>query len=83
MISNYIKQKSKYLIAMNSFAKLNELLIRLQKRESKSDLTILFWCLDNEIECCRSTWERVYQIFKQNCILFPIVIRRIYPKADP
>ena len=61
MISNYIKQKSKNLIAMNNFSKLNELLNRLQKRESKSDITILFWCLDNEVQCCRSTWERVYQ----------------------
>ena len=74
MISNYIKQKSKYLIAMNKFTKLNELLNRLQKNQSKRDLTILFWCLDNEVKCCRSTWERVYQIFKNKCILFPIRI---------
>ena len=80
MFSRYIRDKTKNFIILNQFSKLNKLLNRLKKRQL--NISDLFWYLDNEVKCCRATWERVYQLFDQKCILFPILIRRTSPIAS-
>ena len=80
MFSKYIYNKSKLLIIVKDFSKLNKLLERLKKREL--NISFLFWYLDNEVKCCRKTWERVYKLFEQKCILFPITISQTYPKSS-
>ena len=81
MFSKYIYNKSKFLILMKDFSKLNKLLERLKIKNKK--ISFLFWYLDNEVKCCSKTWERVYRVFDQKCILFPIKINQIIPKALP
>jgi len=73
MFSNYIYKKSKTFISLEEFEKLNKLINRLKKR--KLDICWLYWYLDSNITCKKNKWERVYQIFKDNCKLFPIRIR--------
>ena len=81
MFSQYIRNKSKNLIVLRKFVQLNKLIIRLQKR--RLNISLLFWFLDNEIICPPATWEKVFQLFNNKCILFPIVIRRTSPKFWP
>ena len=81
MFSKYIYNKSKLLIIMKEFSKLNKLLERLKEKKGKGNITLLFWYLDNEVKCCTKTWERVYNLFDQKCILFPIKINQTYPKS--